>query len=81
MTGLPVDYSKAPWRPKYLTEETTILNYWIIFGKRENGNVDISDADQDIFVDVPRDIADEIIKARNEFCSVVEKYFCDFSKR
>ncbi len=79
MTTLPVDYEKRPWRWKYLFEETTVLNMWFKFGKYENGCVDISDINGDIFSHVPEDVADEIIKARNDFIEVLAKHFSNFS--
>lgn len=81
MTNLPVDFRKAPWKPKYLTEETPVLNGWIKFGTHEDGTVDISDANMDIFTHVPEEIADEIINARNEFCAVIEKHLCNFGAK
>jgi len=75
MTQIPVDYKKAPWRPKYLFDETFILNSWLIFGEHTDGTVDITDAANDIFENVPRSIAEEIIAARDTFLEVVAKHF------
>lgn len=76
MTDLPIDYKKAPWRHKYLDEETLVLNRWFIFGESKDGTiVDISDGNLDVFINVPREIAEEIIKVRDTFIDVVIKYF------
>lgn len=80
MTSLPVDYNKRPWKGKYLTEETPVLNYWMIFGKFSDGTVGISDSDQDIFEHVPENVAKEIVEARNTFCDKIEEIFCTFKK-
>lgn len=80
MTSLPVDYTKKPWRAKYLTEETSVLNYWFIFGERKDGTVDVSDPDQDIFENVPIDVASKIIEARHKFCQTIEEIFCNFEE-
>lgn len=81
MTSLPVDYRKAPWRAKYITEETPVLNSWIIFGYYDDGSVNISDANMEIFSHVPKDVAERIIKARNAFCAEIEDIFCNFGAK
>jgi hypothetical protein len=75
MTTLPVDYRKRPWRAKYLDEETPVLSRWIVFGEFDDGTVGISDMNSDIFEHVPRDVAEQIIDARNAFVDVVLKHF------
>ena len=80
MTDLPIDYRRSPWKEKYLFDETFVLNDWMIFGEFEDGTVGISDASNDIFEHVQREIALELIEARNEFTEVIRKWFCDFSE-
>lgn len=41
---------------------------WYIFGEwPETGRVDISWPDDDVLTDVPRELADDLIKAHNEW--------------
>lgn len=68
---IPIDVRKAPFKPKYLDEETYILNRWFVFGGREDGTVDISYTNGDIFIGVTPEKAERIIKARNEFCDAI----------
>lgn len=77
MTTLPIDYRNCPWKEKYLTEETTLLNHWMIFGVHPDGSVDIADNDQDIFTHVPPETAERIISVRNAFCQFIEDEFCN----
>jgi hypothetical protein len=82
MTMLPVDYNKRPWREKYLIEETPELNFWFIFGESKDGKtVDISDGDKEIFTNVPREIAEEIIEYRWHMCDIITKYFSNFKEK
>lgn len=73
MTTIPIDYRKRPWKPKYLTEETLMLNRWMIFGTFPDDTVGISDGTDDIFDYVPKDVAERIIAARDAFCKVIEE--------
>lgn len=75
MTTLPIDFSKRPWKEKYLIDETDKLKDWFIFGERDDGTVDINDGDEDIFINVPREIAQEIIDARDSFTEVIKHHF------
>jgi hypothetical protein len=68
---LPIEYP-APQKDKYIEEETTVFNRWMIFGIHpETGNVDISDGDQDIITNVPKDRADKILEVRNMFVNTM----------
>lgn len=80
MTTLPIDYHNRPWKEKYLTEEITLLNRWMIFGVHPDGSVDIADSDQDIFTRVPPETAERIISVRNAFCQFIEDEFCNQQK-
>lgn len=79
MTMLPVDFSRVPYKPKYITSETLVFNYWFKFGTFDDGTVGISDGTDDIFDRVPEDIADKIIEARKQFCDTIEEYVCNFN--
>lgn len=70
MTCLPIDFCRAPWREKYIDEETPVCNRWFIFGERD-GTVDICDGDNDILIHVPREKAEKIIASRNAFVDVL----------
>ena len=73
MTMLPIDVRNAPYRTKYLTEETLALNHWFIFGTYPDGSVGISDGTNDIMEWVPREQAVRICAARAAFCVVIEE--------
>ena len=78
MTNLPVDYENRPWKSKYLTEETPVLNNWFIFGDpATQWTVDITDGTQDIFVNIPRDIAVRLVEARQAMVDEIEKWLCN----
>jgi hypothetical protein len=64
---LPIDYRLRPIKPKYLHDETESTASWFIFGEYPDGTVGICDGDRDIFEYVPRDVAERIVKARNDF--------------
>lgn len=68
---IPIDARKAPFKPKYLDEETCVLNRWYIFGSREDGTVDIAHVYGDIFIGVAIEKAERIIKVRNTFCNAI----------
>jgi hypothetical protein len=73
MTGIPIDYRNVPFKDKYLTEETFLLNHWFIFGSYPDGTVNISDSTDDIIQYVPWDVAERIIEARKVFCNTIER--------
>lgn len=64
---LPIDFSNGPIKPKYLESETEATCAWCIFGEFPDGTVGICDGDRDIFDRVPRETAEKIVAARNEF--------------
>lgn len=76
MTILPIDYKRRPWKEKYLIDETHLFKGWFVFGTHENGNVDLSDGTEDIFTDVPKDVAQELIEIRREFIDRIIKIMC-----
>jgi len=69
---LPIDARNAPFRGKYL-DETRVLAPWFEFGRSANGRVDIADELGDVFTGVTPEHAELIIKARNDFLSVVHE--------
>jgi hypothetical protein len=71
MTMLPSDYSRRPWKDKYIDEETPMFARWFVFGERPDGTVDICSGDNDIFENVPRDVAARILAARDKFCEAI----------
>ncbi len=68
---LPIDARKAPFKPKYLDEETRIMARWFEFGTRAEGTVDISDNFGDVIIATSPEKASRIIKARDEFCDIL----------
>ncbi|MCK9361764.1 hypothetical protein M0Q28_06110 [Patescibacteria group bacterium] len=72
---LPINFAHRPFRDKYIDEETREMAFWFEFGfNPKTGNVDIADHYGDVIVDVPIKIAMEIILARNQFVSVLNKH-------
>lgn len=74
MTAIPVDLRRYvyPLREKYLIDETSLLQRWMEFGVHPDGRVDVAAVDGDVFVAVPKDIAEALIRARGEFCDRVK---------
>jgi hypothetical protein len=62
-----------PMKVKYVDEETTATNRWMIFGEYgdPNDSVDISDGNQDIITRIPRWRAESIIQARQVFVDML----------
>ena len=67
-----VDYNTFPMREKYLIDENEYLSEWFIFGEYEN-TVDIwaDPPGSDVFINVPKDKALELIEARRRFCQEI----------
>ena len=55
----------------YITNENAM---WFIFGTHHSGYVDVSCADGDIVTNISKEVAEQIIKAHNEYVNRVEKY-------
>lgn len=68
---LPIDYSKRPFRQKYIDEETDLFSIWYIFGEHPDGWVDIANPAGDVFTKVPKDVAERIVAARQKFVDVL----------
>lgn len=61
-----------PYRWKYV-EKDVRFRQWFVFGvNKTTGNVDISDGEDDVFVDVPEDAAIRILAARHTFLTTLE---------
>lgn len=56
---------QVPMREKYIDEATG--GVWFIFGARNDGTVDVSDGNRDVFTGVPKDVAKQLIHARDRF--------------
>lgn len=69
--NLPIDGRNAPFRQKYLDEETPVLNRWMVFGDYPEGLVGVSDGQQDIFSHLLLSKAMIIVAARNAWVDLV----------
>jgi hypothetical protein len=68
---LPMEYPR-PKKTKYVDEETTVFNRWMIFGEHPDGiHVDIHDGTEDIITRIPREKAERLIAARNVFINTL----------
>ncbi len=41
--------------------------HWFIFGERADGRVDLSDGNDDVFVNIPRSVADRLLDLRIQY--------------
>lgn len=57
-------------REKYIDEAA---GFWTIFGKHPSGNVDVSDQVKDIFLDIPLDLAEQIVAEQHKFLGKLYK--------
>lgn len=71
--NLPLE---IPYSRKYL-EQIDVFKIWFIFGEYKTGNVDLSDTSGDIFTNIPRDKAERIIKARDDFLDFIAEEVCE----
>jgi hypothetical protein len=71
MSDYPIDVAKIIENPtfteKYLEEGRRVLNDWFIFGSHSDGSVDVADQYGDIFVNVPKNLARELVDLRHRF--------------
>lgn len=75
--NLPIDFKWVPIKYKYIFEETRLLNVWCQFGIHPTtGNVDIADPEGDIFTNVPKEKAEQILAARDAFIAALEAILC-----
>jgi hypothetical protein len=71
---LPVDARDAPFKPKYIDEETPMFSRWFEWGRRPDGTVDLqggNNGSDEIFVGLPPEKAIAIIAARDKFCDTL----------
>lgn len=66
---LPIDFQRAPLKQKYIDEDTQVTARWGIFGHNvdDPNLVFVCDTYTDVFINVPRDVAERIVAARNAF--------------
>lgn len=58
-----------------------IVPYWFIFGIHpEDGTVDIAKNSEDVFTELPPDIANQVVAARDEFKEKLYHLLCNRSK-
>lgn len=67
-----IDYDTFPMKEKYLIDENEYLSEWFIFGEYED-KVDIwaDPPGMDVFINVPKEVALELIKVRQAFCQEI----------
>lgn len=78
--NLPIDMRNAPFKPKYVEDETPMLARWMVFGTYDDGTVGISDGQEDIFVGVPPAAAESIVQARDVFVDAMMQHLSDFGE-
>lgn len=64
---------KVPMREKYVDER---LGVWFIFGEYPDGNVDVSDGQEDIFTGIPRAHAERLVALHDTFRLSVYELLC-----
>jgi len=55
-------------------------HYWIIFGVRSNGYVDIADANKDVLTNIHPKLAEKIIEAHNASIEEADKLLSEASR-
>jgi len=55
-------------------------HYWIIFGVRANGYVDIADANKDVLTNIHPELAEKIIEAHNASIEEADKLLSEASR-
>lgn len=74
---LPINARKAPFKEKYIDEETALLRRWFVFGSSAVGTVDIADRDSDVFVGLTLQQAVRIVELRKTFIDGILKVLND----
>lgn len=70
--NLPIDAREAPFREKYLDEETPLLARWIVFGSdRNDGTIHVSGPTDDVIVGLSMAQAMEICEVRKTFVDAI----------
>jgi hypothetical protein len=62
-------------REKYVDEKVGV---WFIFGEYDNGRVDVSDGQRDVFTHIPRQLADNLCLAHDEFRTTLYALLKDY---
>ena len=68
---LPIDARNAPFKAKYIDEETEMLSFWTPFGKEADGTICLiggNSGNMDIFVGLTPEQAAAMVAARDIFC-------------
>lgn len=69
---LPIDARMAPFKQKYIDEETPMFALWFQFGMDAADETHhISDARDDIFIGLTKQQAETIVRARRIFVNAV----------
>jgi hypothetical protein len=63
---LPIDARQAPFRDKYLDEETPMFSRWFVFGTHKFG-VDVANHDGDVFINLTPEQAVRLCSLRRVF--------------
>lgn len=63
----------APCREKYVDETVGV---WMVWGKYEDGNVDVSDQDKTIARRVPLELAEKLVALQAEFREKIYALVC-----
>jgi hypothetical protein len=66
--NLPIDVRDAPFKPKYVDEETPMFARWFTFGRYDDGTTLITDGTVDVLDRVPVGKAERIVAERNRWC-------------
>jgi hypothetical protein len=69
---IPIDARRAPFKPKYIEDETSLTNRWMLFGTDpSDGTHHVCDADEDIVVGLTNQQAIRLVEARRIFVNEV----------
>jgi hypothetical protein len=69
---LPIDARRAPFKPKYIEDETSMFNKWMQFGTDPgDGTHHVSDANNDVIVGLTNQQAIRLVEARRIFVDEV----------
>lgn len=70
--NLPIDARLAPFKEKYLDEETPALARWFTMARdSRDGSYYVHAKDEDVFCGLSLDQAERIVRARNRFVNEV----------
>jgi hypothetical protein len=73
---LPIDARLAPFRTKYIDEETPMLSRWFVYGiDVADGTFCINNGTDDVVVGLTKEQAETLIRARERFVDAVLQVF------